>query len=420
MPLAAGRLVPEPGAAARAQALLQEMHVWLFAGYSADAVLRAAAVAEIALGVMVGMLTHTHRELGALIDELRRAGRIEALAEASWLHQLRIAVEPLAGQVRAERDTDARRASEIAIRLARDVGLVTATQATACESAAAWQASAPASTALHKLDRDLHRIALQDHLDPPPRVLVVMVHGEIGQGHEHFAEIMTRQLRSASSSHLREVRVDWPPPSRPLGIRLATLFEQLSLRLGIALSAPHDDPTSSDGRRAWQPALERIVAGIHAVREPMLLRHVVGCLASGTHGDGALVDAYVDAIWNAIAQRSGQPIVVSLDLRRVERSGFPLTSPWRHARRDLATARAIARILDKHHRSQGGICVALPELTSVPTPELADWLHDHAGRDRDVARIEARELVSSTRGGRFDLIVNRLTALHLDRHRNPR
>lgn len=414
------RLVPEPGAAARAQALLREMHVWLFAGYPADAVVRAAAVAEIALGAMVGVPPHTHRELGPLIDELRRAGRTEALAEASWLHQLRIALEPLAGQVRAERDMDARRAGEIAIRLARNAGLVTAKQVTDCETAAAWQASAPASTTLHKLDRDTHRIALQDQLDPPPRVLVLMVHGEVGQGHEHFAEIMTRQLRSASRSGWREVLVDWPPPSRPLGIRLATLLEQLSLRLGVALAAPNDDPTSSNGQRTWQPALERIIAGIQAVREPMLLRHVVGCLGSGTDGDHALVDAYVRRIWDTVAQRSGPPVVISLDLRRVERSGFPLTSTWRQARRDVATARAIARILDEHHRSHGGICIALPELTSVPAPELADWLHHHAGLDRDAARIEARQLVASTRGGRFDLVVQRLTALHLDRHRNPR
>jgi hypothetical protein len=147
---------------------------------------------------------------------------------------------------------------------------------------------------------------------------------------------------------------------------------------------------------------------------------VVGCLGSGANGDDALVDAYVRAIWNTVAQRAGPPVVVSLDLRRVERSGFPLTSPWRHARRDLATARAIARILDQHHQSHGGICVALPELTSVPAPELADWLHHHAGRDRDTARIEARQLVASTRGGRFDLVVQRLTALHLASHRNPK
>jgi hypothetical protein len=86
--------------------------------------------------------------------------------------------------------------------------------------------------------------------------------------------------------------------------RALHLLEQLSLRLGVELAAPDDDPTSSNGRRTWQPALERIVAGIHALREPMLLRHAVGCLGSGTDGDHALVDAYVRAIWGSDSNRT--------------------------------------------------------------------------------------------------------------------
>lgn len=431
--------VPGPEAAARARALLEEMHVRLLTAYPADAVIHATTIAELALREISGMPTDARADLGALIDELQRTRRteapVQALADTRWLHQLGKAIKPFAGQVRPERDADARRASQIATRLAQKARLVTTQQAAVCEAEAMRRASAREPSALHWLDRHDQRQLLQKRLAPRPRVLVVLFHGEVGQGHEHFADVMTSLVRSVVSGW-REVRIEWPPPTRPLGVRLATLLEELSRRLGVDLDTPHDDPTHPDGRRAWRPALDRIVNGIHGAREPMLLRHVVGSLVGGSRGDGALVDAYVDAVWNTVAQRAiadhakpdapGEPaprrppVVVSLDLRRIERSGFPLTSPWRHARRDLATARAIARILDAHHLSHGGICVALPELTSVPPHEIADWLRHYAGRDREAAKLEARELVAQTRGGRFDQVLQRLTAHHLDRIRNPR
>jgi len=188
---------PGPEAAARVLVLLREMQVWLLAGYAADAVIRAVSVVEIALRMLSGMRPDAGAELGALIDELRRSGRTALLADASWLYQVRITIESFAGQVRAERDADARRASQIAIRLARDTGLVTDSQVIDCETAAAWLASEPASNTLLRLDRAHHRTALDDGLARSRRVLAVLVHGEVGQGHDHFAEIMTWRLRSA-------------------------------------------------------------------------------------------------------------------------------------------------------------------------------------------------------------------------------
>lgn len=317
-------LVPGPVEAARTQALLQEMHGWLLAGYAADAAIRAAALAELALGVLAGV-PDASAGLGALIDELRRSGRTELLVEASWLYQHRIAVEPLAGLVRAECDADGHRACAIASRIAQSAGLVTASQAAACETGAAWQASDPASSALLRLDRASHRIELGDWLERPPRVLVALVHGEVGQGHDHFADIMACQLRSASSGGWRELPVAWPPPSRSLGTRLAMLVDALAAGLGIAPGVPADDPATPDGARAWRLALDRIADAIDAAREPVLVRHTVGWLATRAATDDALVDAYLHAVWATVAQRSGERVVVGLDVRRAERAGRPLT-----------------------------------------------------------------------------------------------
>jgi hypothetical protein len=413
-------LVPGPAEAARAQALLQDMHGWLLAGYAPDAVIRAAAVAELALPLLAGMQPDAGAGLGELIDELRRSGRTELLVEASWLYQHRIAVEPLAGLVRAECDADGRRACAIASRIAQTAGLVTASQAAACEAAATREASTPASSALLRLDRASHRTELGDWLQRSPRVLVALVHGEVGQGHDHFAEIMACQLRSASIRGWREIAVAWPPPSRSLGTRLAMLLDALAAGLGVPPGVPADDPATPDGARAWRPALDRIADAIDAAREPVLVRHTVGWLATRAAADDALVDAYLRAVWATVAQRSGDRIVVGLDVRRAERAGRPLTRTWWAARRELAVARAIARVLDRHAMPHGGACFALPELTSVPIAELVQWLRAEGGRDRDTAHAEAAELVASTRGGRFELVIQRLNALHLHRSRNSR
>ncbi|HEX8107239.1 MAG TPA: hypothetical protein VF516_05890, partial [Kofleriaceae bacterium] len=401
--------MPGPDDAVRAQALLQEMHGWLLAGYAADAVIRAAAVVELALELLVAMPPGAAAGLGALIDELRRSDRTELLVEASWLYQHRITVEPLAGLVRAECDADGRRACAIASRIAQTAGLVTASQAAACEVAAAHEASASVSSALLRLDRASHRTELDDWLQRPPRVLVALIHGEVGQGHDHFAEIMACQLRSTSRGGWRELTVAWPPPSRSLGTRLAMLLDALAAGLGVPLGVPADDPATPDGARAWRPVLDRIAAAIDAAREPVLLRHTMSWLATRAGTDDALVDAYLRVIWATVAQRSGERVVVGLDVRRAERTGRPLTRTWWAARRELAVARAIARVLDHHAMPHGGVCFALPELTSIPIADLVQWLRAEGGRDRDTAHAEAAQLVASTRGGRFDLVIQRLT-----------
>lgn len=404
----------------KVQELLRDMYVRLLAGYAADALSRAAAVAELALKVIAGKPQEANATLGELIDERRRSGRTELLADATWLNQRQVVAKHFAGQVRGDLDDDGRRACEIAVRCAVAAGLVTEAESIECQRSAEWQASEPASSALLRLDRAVHRKVLDDLLELPRRVLVVLVHGEVDQGHDHFAEIMTWRLRSGPKGRWREVVVNWPPPSPSLGTRLAMLFEELATVLGVKLTPPADDPATPDGARAWLPALAPILAAIDARRERLLVRHVLRWLATGAGGDDALVDVYVRAIWARVALRPGERVVVGLDLRRIERGGMLLSKAWRMSRVELAAARSIAMVLDRFDMPHGGMCTTLPELTSVPVSDLVDWLRLDGGRKRDDAEAEASQLVSSTRGGRFDLVVQRLTALNLDRHRNTK
>jgi CHAT domain len=418
--LPSARLPPQPGEAARVQELLQGMHARLLAGYAADAVLRAAAIAELALKIITGKEADASATLRDAIDELRRRRTTELVGDASWLLRRRDAVVGFTGEVRADLDDDGRRASEIAVRFALEAGLVTERDATACERAAGWQASEPSPGALVMLDRAAHRKVLDDRLTLPRRVLVLLVHGEIGQGHDHFGEIMAWRLRSGLKARWREVVVPWPAPSPSPGNRLALLFEELAYRLGVKLSSPPDDPVTPEGARAWIPALGPIFAAIDAHRGRLLVRHVLLRPGTGGGGDDALVEAYVRAIWARVEMRAGDRVVVGLDLRRIEHHGWPMTMGWRASRAELAAARSIATVVAGLDTPDGCRCITLPELTSVSASDLLDWLQAWAGHTPDAAKLEAGQLVSSTRGGRFDLVVQRLTALNLDRDRNAK
>jgi hypothetical protein len=316
--------------------------------------------------------------------------------------------------VREELDDDARRACEIAARFAIAANLTTGSEIAECRRSAEHLASEPPSSALLRLDRATHRKALDDLLGPPRRALVLLVHGEAGQGHDHFSQIMTWRLRSGPKGRWSEIVVDWPQPSKSLGTRLATLFEEVAHVFGVRLTAPDVDPTSEEGFRTWQSALDPVLAAIDARRDRILVRHVLRWLGTGEGGDDVLVSAYVRAVWKQVAERPGERLVVGFDLRRSEKAGMPMTRAWRTARAEHAAARSIAAALDQLELP-GGICATLPELTSVPTTDLVDWLRVEGGRKRDVAEAEAGHVVSTTRGGRFDLVVDRLTALNLDR-----
>jgi hypothetical protein len=407
-------------ATADVPALVRAMHVRLLAGFAPDAVIHAAAITERSLAVMAGRPADATATLGDLLVDLRRTGTSAQVADASWLDQTRRVAYRLAGQVCAELDDDARRASKIALGFAETAGLVNATEAAASQRSAEWQASAPASSALLRLDRAAHRKMLDDLLELPHRVFMSLVHGEIDQGHDHFSDIMAWRLRAGPHGRWREIEVRWPPPSPSLGTRLATLFEDLARALDVALAPPADDPSTAEGAQAWAPALAPILAALDACRDRLLVRHVLRWLATGAGGDAQLVEAYARAIWTAVAARSGERIVVGLDLRRIEHGGLVLSKTWRASRTELAAARAIAQVLDRLDMPHGGLCITLPELSSVAVSDLVDWLRADGGRKRDAAAAEADQLVASTRGGRFDLIVERLTALDLDRqHHAP-
>ncbi len=188
----------------------------------------------------------------------------------------------------------------------------------------------------------------------------------------------------------------------------------VAAQLGARFEPPATDPTHDEA--GWHNAVAPIVAALDAARERLLVRHVLRWIGDG---DDALIETYVRAIWGPLAQRRGERLVVGFDLRRLETAGMPLMKQWRVSRTERRVAQQIAHTLEQLEMPREGMCAALPELDSVSPGDLAQWLRAEARRRKDAADQEAAQLHSTTRGGRFDLVVERLAALNLDRRESP-
>lgn len=392
--------------------LVKDMHVRLLAGYAADAVVRAAVVAEAVLKHALGKPPDAKGMLGELIGEAAR-GKHELgealLKDMNWLNRQRIEAVHFTGQVRNELLDDARRAVELMTDAAARLGLIAEAELSQLRHEAEWAACEPASTAVLRLDRAEHRKSLDDLLGTPRRLLVVLVHGEIGQGHDHFGEVTWWRLRAVPKGQWRERKIEWPAPSKSVGMRFGFLVEGLASAIGARF-----EPPQADDEAAWTAAIAPLVAALDAQRERLLLRHVIGWLDDG---DAELVARYVRLLWSPLAVRRGERVIVELEVRRVEAGGVPLGKQWRMSRTEKRVASAIAAQLDEIEMPQQGHCAALAELGSVTAKDLADWLRAERGRPKSAAEVEATQLVATTRGGRFDLVVQRLSALQLDRER---
>lgn len=397
-----------------AHELVREIYARLLAGYPADAAIRTGMLGQIVLRHALRVSSSAEVTLGQLIAEASRVARDalgdDLLGSLYRLNRLYVRTAHAMVDSQGGLTEDAERAAELVIQAAVRFGLVDERAVRDARHAAERQASEPTSTALLRLDRAEQRRNLDDLLALPRRVLVVLIHGEVGQGHDHFGEVAAWRTRSAAKGRWRQISVDWPAPSPSTAMRLGFLLESFASSIGVSF-APPPVPPVADGEAAWIEALEPAISACDRFRERLFVRHVIGWLDKG---DIELVTQYTRMVWSRLAARRGEQLVCCLELRRAERAGVPLSRAWRIARAERRIARAIATSLEEQAMPGSGHCAALPELTSASSDDLADWLRAERQLARSVAMAEAQQLVTMTRGGRFDLVVQRLASLNLD------
>lgn len=394
--------------------LVREIYARLLTGDSADALARAARLTEIVLEYTLSSTSTTRATLAELHGEAGRAARealgTDLLGGLDWIQKLGTNPVRALGKHRGELLEDAERAAELVTGAVLRLGLLDELTVRETQRAAEWQASEPTSTALLRLDRAEQRRSLDDLLALPRRVLVMLFHGEVGQGHDHFGQIATWRTRTIAKGPWRQLHVDWPPPSQGTETRLGFLLESFARAVGLSLVPPPLTPVTG-GEAAWTAALAPVLSACDRSRDQLFVRHVLRWL---DNRDIELVARYLRMVWIPLAARHGKPLVCCLELRRAERAGMPLSRAWWTARAEHRIAQAIATTIEEQAMPKDGHCAALPELTSATCGDLADWLRAECQLTRSAAMAKAQRLVTMTRGGRFDLVIERLTSLHPD------
>jgi hypothetical protein len=390
--------------------LLIRMEVHLLGCAASSAIVPAAVLVEAGLKTLLDDPSTARMELGRLIRRVHESGALdrEWLADINWLNRHRqrcVHSPPLQPGPSID---DAARAVELATRLALQAGLVNEAQVSHARRAAQQTVCGAAPSECMKLDRRRQRSTLDDLLHPPPRLLVFLAHGEVEQGQSHFSRFAALKLRNTLGGRWTDVQLDWPAPRAAPGQRLAELTERLFHELGFGAELPSTDPLGGDERDGWAEAHQTVATRLAGTRRGYLIRHSI---RRPVAADADLIRAYLERLWSPVA-RTDRPgcVALAFETVRAEQVGFPwLSRSWRLGRRERLATRRIARSLDDMAFGPQATGAALDELGSLSVSDLSVWLRRVRGMDRDTAEGESRDLIATTRGGRFDLVLQRIS-----------
>lgn len=385
-----------------------------------DAVRRAAVLTErvlkqvlsldpakrIGLGDMLGMAHRdpAHRErLGS--------GLIKRL---NWLNEMRKQSVHDKGGGSVELSVDeGQRAVDIATDLLVQVDAFTREQVARLARKAEWQASGGPSDAVLTLDRATQRNDFENLVIRPHRLIVLVIHGEAGQGHEYFGQVMKWKLQATRTGRWTELRVEWPAPSDAPGVRLAYVLESLASALGTPLGVsgriPDTDPMTDAGARAWTEALQPAWRRLETSRQRLCVRHSLEMLHAS---DAAVCERYLELFWMTASRRARERLILSFEIAWAVPSGIPLVGKsWRLSRRERQASERIIDTLENIEVPTACRCHALDELTSATEDDVVTWLRNERNQPRAKAEKQASEIIAATDGGRFELVVRRVSAM---------
>lgn len=260
-----------------------------------------------------------------------------------------------------------------------------------------------------KLDRAPQRRRLDDLATPPPPVLAFLTHGEVGQGHSYFSKWASWHLRSQVRTRWSEVEVPWPAQGPPVGVRFGELCESLAHEVSASFSAPRVDPTSPDGRGAWEQALRPLVSELASSNRCRFLRTVIHAPQAD---DAQVLSEYLERVWLPVSDRPpGATQALSFEVVRAAAGGFAIVSrAWRIGRSERRAVVRIAQTVEALSGPGPLKAVVLEELGHVPLSDLVEWLQREAGQGRVTAQARARELHAAS-SGRFEIVAQRLATV---------
>jgi hypothetical protein len=203
-------------------------------------------------------------------------------------------------------------------------------------------------------------------------------------------------------------------------VRLGTLLEALADAVaeltGGAAPAPlpgDKDPFDDAHLDAWRDALQPVWHALGRIRRRLHVRHAI---AVSDPGDAALIERYLTLFWTPAVERAiaraGERALLSFEIVRAECTGVPLVGrSWRLGRREKRAAEKIVAAVENLALPDECRAHAFDELTSVSADDVVRWLRTERGEPRAHAEELAETVIAATRGGRFELVVQRVSAM---------
>jgi hypothetical protein len=240
-----------------------------------------------------------------------------------------------------------------------------------------WDRSAWMMECIHRvgeLDRIEHRTTISNVLrEPTPPITLVLIDGEIGQGHDDLLKLFERGVGAGWASLV----IPWPCTAASIEVRCCSLLAELGNALGHR--APAQGGIVEFGGHA--------LTALRKTRQKVWLHHKLGDLR---HNDVELLRRYWEEVWSKVRQK----VIVTFEVERPA-SGLKnfldcLVQRW-IASRLAGQAKAWE---DESER----LVATLPELRSVEAGHVETWLRDVARLKRKEAEVDASAIIRLTSG----------------------
>lgn len=382
-----------------------------------DAVRRASVLAERVFKQILSAAPASHAGLGEMIGAAYRDPALQQklgkplIKRLNRLNELRKRSVHDKGSGLEEVSVDeGQQAVDVISDLLVAIGAFTREALDGLVREAEWNVSSGPDEAVLTLDRVRQRDDFEGLIARPRRLVVLAVHGEAGQGHQHFARVMDWRLRATPPGRWADVAIDWPAPSSAPGVRLGCLLETLADALAVPVSLPcAADPFDEANAEVWEAAIEPVWRALRGARRRVRVRHSIALLDDG---DAELIARYLALFWAPAVEHTCERAVVSFEIVRAETVGMPLLArSWRLSRREKRAAERIVEAVESMSLPSECRAHALDELTSITEDDLVRWLRTERGMARTKAEELASSIMAASRGGRFELVVARVAAM---------
>ena len=286
--------------------------------------------------------------------------------------------------------------------------LITHQQVFACMEQGRRRAGRPRDfSAPLKLDRQQQILEVEDVAGDGHRIVALLVHGEILQGHEFFAERARLDLGIRSDP----ITVRWPEDNGAhVECRMGELVEKVNKAIGANKSAVSVKRPDILGQAIQD--LHRRLQRLTELR-PVMIQHF---LKVPQAGDPRLLRMYLDQVWSLDFDPLHPVILLFAAVRARKHGLFSISKGAMEARRQARVTISLAHELDKAaEKEEAGrrrpASAVISEMGPVLPEDIIRYIRRECRHEVLDVNKKAEQVHLQSEGGRYELVCKQLEEL---------